>query len=254
MTTDNILPLIDLLCQQIEASLSHKMRTPKDFDYLQLCVAEKLKENISTSTLKRIWGYLPRNATIRESTLDIMARFADYADWGDFCNRNTAGDKPSLAVNDNSPGNTDNHPTSEPTAETPSTSATRSRSMSSWGVKFLFLFLLLFCLIAGGITLFRSEREDSPSEPHSDLIVLHKGQRFSSPHDYLQLFGIKATERLWGREVPHHPALSVWGPEYHHPKWHNDGDSALLMPTITEWWEPESPPVTTRTLSATAET
>ena len=29
----------------------------------------------------------------------------------------------------------------------------------------------------------------------------------------------------------------VWGPKYHHPEWHNDGDSAKMLPTITEWWE-----------------
>lgn len=30
----------------------------------------------------------------------------------------------------------------------------------------------------------------------------------------------------------------VWGPEYHHPHWHNDGDAKFMMPTITERWEP----------------
>ena len=29
------------------------------------------------------------------------------------------------------------------------------------------------------------------------------------------------------------------GPQYHHPEWHNEGDSARLLPTITEWWEHE---------------
>lgn len=27
---------------------------------------------------------------------------------------------------------------------------------------------------------------------------------------------------------------------YHHPRWHNDGDSTQLLPTITEYWENSS--------------
>ena len=73
----------------------------------------------------------------------------------------------------------------------------------------------------------------------NDSYTLTKGQTFATPEDYLKLFGISATDTLWYQPVPHHPAMFLWGPQYHHPRWHNEGDLDQLLPTITEWWEPE---------------
>jgi len=56
--------------------------------------------------------------------------------------------------------------------------------------------------------------------------------------DYLKLFGISDSVKYWGRVLPHHPNIVVWGPEYHHPHWHNYGNKDSMMPTITEHWEP----------------
>ena len=67
--------------------------------------------------------------------------------------------------------------------------------------------------------------------------IIRIGQRFDSPQQYLRLFGIIADKYLWGQQVPNHPGISIWGPKYHHPEWHTDGDSAKMLPTITEWWE-----------------
>lgn len=60
------------------------MKTPKDFDFLAEQIFDKLHENVSPTTLKRIWGYLSEPSTPRLSTLDILARFLDYIDfyWG----------------------------------------------------------------------------------------------------------------------------------------------------------------------------
>ena len=42
--------------------------------------------------------------------------------------------------------------------------------------------------------------------------------------------------------MPHHPALKLWGPTYHHPYWHNEGDSAKMLPTIDEYYiNPDKP-------------
>ncbi len=69
-------------------------------------------------------------------------------------------------------------------------------------------------------------------------LFIRKGQTFAIEHDYLKLFGIHAQDTLWGQRLPHHPEISIWSPLYHHHEWHNDGDSAQLLPTIYERWEP----------------
>ena len=68
--------------------------------------------------------------------------------------------------------------------------------------------------------------------------VIRIGAHFDAPQEYLRRFNIIADSYLWGQMVPGHPDISVWGPQYHHPEWHNEGDSARMLPTITEWWEP----------------
>ncbi len=69
--------------------------------------------------------------------------------------------------------------------------------------------------------------------------MLTRGQTFSSFDEYLSLFGLSDVKDYPYYQIhPHHPWLVLWGPEYHHPHWHNDGDSAQMMPTITERWAP----------------
>ena len=51
---------------------------------------------------------------------------------------------------------------------------------------------------------------------------------------------IHAGDTLWFQPVPRQEHLYVWGPQYRHPVWHNEGDALQLMPTITEYWEPVS--------------
>ena len=75
-------------------------------------------------------------------------------------------------------------------------------------------------------------------EEADTIYILKSGRHFGSEREYLHLFGIIADRYLWGQVVPGHPDISVWGPQYHHPEWHNDGDTARMMPTIAEWWEP----------------
>ena len=71
---------------------------------------------------------------------------------------------------------------------------------------------------------------------------LTKGAEFQSVGEYLHLFGIcdgQATPpSYWSQPLPEHLGIIIWGPEYQHPEWHNQGDAAHLMPTITEWWTP----------------
>ena len=78
---------IEQLREAIEKEAGRKMKTPKDFDYLSEVIERQLHEHISSTTLKRMWGYLAEPVTPRISTLDILAQFLGHADWDAFCKK-----------------------------------------------------------------------------------------------------------------------------------------------------------------------
>lgn len=86
------------LCETVEKVLDQKMRTPKDFDFLREQIYQKLNVLISSTTLKRIWGYLIDESTPRNSTLSVLARFVGYADYESFCNSLSGIDLPSDSI------------------------------------------------------------------------------------------------------------------------------------------------------------
>lgn len=75
---------ITLLRQLMEESADHKIATSTDFIFLSGEIQGRLKETLSVSTLKRIWGYVDGYASVRPSTLDILARFVGFSDWETF--------------------------------------------------------------------------------------------------------------------------------------------------------------------------
>lgn len=75
---------VTLLRQLVEESADHPVATSTDFIFLSGEIQGRLKETLSTSTLKRLWGYVEGYTTVRTSTLDILARFAGFPDWETF--------------------------------------------------------------------------------------------------------------------------------------------------------------------------
>ena len=74
-------PEIASLRMDIEQSVKRKIRTPYDFEFLSGVIWERLHENISPTTLKRLWGYIDGADTTRRTTLCLLAKFLGYADW-----------------------------------------------------------------------------------------------------------------------------------------------------------------------------
>ena len=72
------------LCKEIETALHRQMKTPKDFDFLKERIYERLNILVSSTTLKRIWGYLDEGVTPREKTLDVLTQFLGYRDWEEY--------------------------------------------------------------------------------------------------------------------------------------------------------------------------
>ena len=77
-------PEITELKQQIEESVGRKMKTSNDFTFLSGAIWERTHDNISTSTLKRLWGYVDGPDTTRNSTLEILSKFLGFKDWDGF--------------------------------------------------------------------------------------------------------------------------------------------------------------------------
>lgn len=73
------------LRRAIESYIGRPLRTPSDFDWCSLMIMERSGERISSTTLKRLWGYLNEGHTPRFSTLSVLARFLGAWDWETWC-------------------------------------------------------------------------------------------------------------------------------------------------------------------------
>lgn len=90
---------IILLRTMVEDSVSRKMKSPADFQFLTGVIQERCRETLGVTTLKRIWGYVDGYDTTRYSTLSILSRCVGFRDWDDFLanhNRNGESSKPVL--------------------------------------------------------------------------------------------------------------------------------------------------------------
>lgn len=91
---------INNLLRCVERRIGRPLKSPIDFDLLSLRISESLTEQLSPTTLKRIWGYIHTEHVPRYSTLSTLARFVGYEDWDDFCstmNTDTEGESSFLS-------------------------------------------------------------------------------------------------------------------------------------------------------------
>ena len=77
-------PEIYELRLRIETSIKRKIQTPADFDFLRGIIWERTHEQISTSTLKRLWGYVDGVDSARNSTLNVLSKALGYESWDAF--------------------------------------------------------------------------------------------------------------------------------------------------------------------------
>ena len=77
-------PEIYELRLRIEASIKRKIETPADFDFLRGIIWERTHEQISKSTLKRLWGYVDGVDNARNSTLNVLSKALGYENWDAF--------------------------------------------------------------------------------------------------------------------------------------------------------------------------
>lgn len=92
---------IKVLRGRIEESVGRVMHTPADFIFLSGVIWERIHENISPTTLKRVWGYIDGVKQIRYSTLVILSKFAGFKSWDNYIyTLNTELNRQSATVTD----------------------------------------------------------------------------------------------------------------------------------------------------------
>lgn len=86
------------LITDIETAMKRRLTTPRDFELLHDRIFARLNENLSATTLMRLWGYIDEPVTPRRSTLNILARFLGYRDFDDYSAKSAKADKESDPV------------------------------------------------------------------------------------------------------------------------------------------------------------
>jgi len=79
-------PEIFCLCRDLEVKIGRQLKTPIDFKYLSEQIWESTHELLSSTTLKRLWGYIEGSEKPRRITLCVLTRFLGYQDWEDYLN------------------------------------------------------------------------------------------------------------------------------------------------------------------------
>lgn len=87
---DRTIEMLSSLRGKLEDTCKRKMRTPKDFYYLEKCIFLHTHQMVNASTLKRLFGYIGGVASPRESTLDILCQYVGYKNWQAFVSKDCA--------------------------------------------------------------------------------------------------------------------------------------------------------------------
>lgn len=80
-----IIPELNSLLEDVEKSYGRKIRTTTDFEVLSVVLERETGEMLSSSTLKRLWGYVSGSQVPRKSTLDILCKFIGKNDFSAYC-------------------------------------------------------------------------------------------------------------------------------------------------------------------------
>lgn len=78
-------PEIAELLLMVEKKYARSLRTTTDFDEFSFHLKQQLGGIISTSTLKRLWGYVNDEHKPRNQTLDLLAKYVGFSHFKEFC-------------------------------------------------------------------------------------------------------------------------------------------------------------------------
>ncbi|MDY3227864.1 MAG: hypothetical protein SOX36_09365 [Candidatus Cryptobacteroides sp.] len=84
MTQRKEIPELQYLLELVEKQYGRKLSTTTDFESLSVIIEKATGELLSSSTLKRLYGYVSLNTVPRKTTLDILSRFIGNRDYETF--------------------------------------------------------------------------------------------------------------------------------------------------------------------------
>lgn len=82
---------IRLLKEETVRIFGKSLDSPTDYDALAAEILEKTGKSISSTTLKRVFGYIKSGNAPTGATLGLLARYCGYAGLADWCAKHGAG-------------------------------------------------------------------------------------------------------------------------------------------------------------------
>ena len=76
---------VEKLKKAVVQTFGCSLDSPMDYDSLASAIQEKTGTPISSTTLKRVFGYVKADSKPSKATLGILARYCGYAGWEDWC-------------------------------------------------------------------------------------------------------------------------------------------------------------------------
>lgn len=147
----------DLIEKKINRG-SYKNWTNGDYEKLSELISEEVKEYISSSSLKRLFGKVNYVSEPSLSTLNILAKYVGYKDWYDLINKFAFDNDKSISVK--------------------STKLRRSQTT-------IFILLSLLILFIGAFVLFRFKKD-----PTIDLNIKYKMVKKTAPSNVVFEYNI----------------------------------------------------------------
>lgn len=79
------IPELHELLRQVGEVFGHRLSTTTDYELLSFVIERETGEMVSSSTLKRLWGYVAYKSVPRTATLDTLSRYVGHKDFKSFC-------------------------------------------------------------------------------------------------------------------------------------------------------------------------
>lgn len=237
---------IPLLKKAVEEKLGRGLSTPRDYDNLQEKIMAATGMHVSSTTLKRMMGYINDGKKPRTYSLDLVCKYVGSDSWMSFVEQHADNKEVALFA----PIATEEKP------------KRKSYVWVRWIVAGCVVLTLAFAIFQLKVKVDRLSTQNTQLTEQLSRLRAHRvlvagKDTFKTYQDYLRLFNIVDSQNValtrninslntifkqkkeediwWYKELKGLPNVYLWGPEYHHPIWHNDGDSTLLLPTINEY-------------------
>lgn len=87
MTVQTDLPQLAALRIAVEQRFGQRIESRYDFTRLGSEIERITREHLGDNTLRRLWGNISGYGTAHTRTLDVLSRYAGFANWSEFCSR-----------------------------------------------------------------------------------------------------------------------------------------------------------------------